>query len=76
MSIRGRFQNFKNLIFFCLHFSVAFLLEAQFPKGIRLKSFQYEMRAIFTESLGHETSFNTIVYGSNETHIIVHNSKT
>ena len=26
------------------------------PKGIRLKSFQYEMRAIFTESLIHDTS--------------------
>ena len=38
-----------------------------------LKSFQYEMRAIFTESLVHETLFNTVVYGSNETHIIMHN---
>ena len=50
--------------------------EAQFPKGIRLKSFQYEMRAIFAESLGHETLFNTVINGSNETHIIVHNAKT
>ena len=38
-------------------------------KGIMLKSFQYEMRAIFTESLIHET-----FYWSNETHII-HNLK-
>ena len=30
------------------------------------------MRAIFTESLGHETLFNTVVYGSNETNIIMH----
>ena len=43
-------------------------------KGIRLKSFQYEMREIFTESLVHETFFNT-VYRSNETHIIMHNLK-
>ena len=32
-----------------------------FPKGIRLKSFQYEMRAIFTESLVYETLFNTVI---------------
>ena len=38
-----------------------------------MKSFQYEMRAIFTESLVHETFFNKVVYGSNETHIIMHN---
>ena len=42
---------------------------ANFLKGIMLKSFQYEMRAIFTESLIHET-----FYWSNETHII-HNLK-
>ena len=30
------------------------------------------MRAIFTESLVHETLFNTVVYGSNETHIFMH----
>ena len=54
MSNRGRFQNLKKNDFF-FQFSVALLYEAQFPKGIRLKSFQYEMRAIFTESLGHET---------------------
>ena len=30
------------------------------------------MRAIFTESLAHKTLFNTVVYGSNETHIIMH----
>ena len=30
------------------------------------------MRAIFTESLVHKTLFNTVVYGSNETHIIIH----
>ena len=46
------------------------------PTALRLKSFQYEMRAIFTESLGYETLFNTVVYGNNETHIIVRNSKT
>ena len=74
MSNRGRFQKFKNLFFFSYFHSP--LLKAQFPKGIRLKSFQYEMRAIFTESLGHETLFNTVVCGSNETHIIVDNSKT
>ena len=32
-----------------------------------LKSFQYEMRAIFTESLIHKT-----FYWSNETHMIIH----
>ena len=36
----------------------------------------YEMRAIFTESLVHETLFNTAVYESNETRIIMHNFKT
>ena len=62
MSNRGPSQNFQNLNF--LHFFVA-LLASNFLKGIRLKSFQYEMRAIFTENLIHKT--NTIVYGSNET---------
>ena len=46
------------------------------PLQNRLKSFQYEMRAIFTESLVYETLFNTVVYGSDETHIIMHNLKT
>ena len=71
---RGLSQNFQNLNF--LDTSVALLSEAQFPKGIRLKSFQYEMKAIFTQSLVHETLFNTVVYGSNETHIIMHNLET
>ena len=34
------------------------------------------MRAICTESLVHENLFNPVVYGSNETHIIMHNLKT
>ena len=58
-----------------LHIFVDLLQEAHFPKGVRLKSFQYEMRAIFTESLVHNALFNTVVYGSNETHIIMHNLK-
>ena len=53
MSNRGRSENFQNLIF--LHILVALLKEAHFPKGISLKSFQYEMRTIFTENLVHET---------------------
>ena len=65
MPNRGRSENFQNLN---LHIFVALLKEAHFPKGIRLKSFQYEMRAIFTESLVHETLFNTAANGSNETH--------
>ena len=69
MSNRARSQNFHNLNF--LHIFAALLKGAHFPKGIRLKSFQYKMRAIFTENL-----FNTVVYGSNETHIIMHNLKT
>ena len=64
---RGRSQNFQILNF--LHISSHFL------KEIRLKLFQYEMRAIFTESLGNETLFNTVVYASNEAHIIMHNLK-
>ena len=64
---RGRSQNFQNLNF--LHIFVDLQSEAQVPRGIRLKSFQYEMREIFIESLVHETLFNTVVYGSNETHI-------
>ena len=63
MSNRGRSQNFQNLNF--LHIFVGLLYEVHFPKGIRLKSFHYEMRAIFTESLVHENLFNTVVYGSN-----------
>ena len=59
MSNRGRSQNFQNLNF--LHIFVA-LLESHFLKGIRLKSFQYEMRVIFTESLARETLFNKVVY--------------
>ena len=74
MSNRGRSQSCQNLDF--LYIFVALLYEAHFPKGIWLKLFQYEMRAIFTESLVHETLFNTAVYGSNETHIITHNLKT
>ena len=31
------------------------------------------MRAILTEGLVHKILFNTVVYGSNETHIIMHN---
>ena len=75
MSNSGRSQNFQNLNF--LHFFVVLLYEAHphFPKGIKLKSFQNEMRAIFTESLAYKTLFNTVVYGSNETHIIMHNLK-
>ena len=46
MSNRGRSQNFQNLNF--LHNFCDLLQEAHFPKGIRLKSFQYEMRPIFT----------------------------
>ena len=34
------------------------------------------MTAIFTESLVYYTLFNTVVYGSNETNIIMHNLKT
>ena len=74
---RGGSQNFPNLNF--LHIFVALLWDAQFLKGIRLKAFQYEIRAIFTESLIPYTRllFNTVVlvYGSNETHIIMHNLK-
>ena len=61
---RGRSQNFQNLNF--LHIFVDLLQEAPFLKGIKLKSFQYEMRAIFTKSLVHETLFNTVVYGRNK----------
>ena len=59
MSNRGCFQNFQNLNF--VHIPVALLKEAHFPKIIRLKSFQCEMKAIFTESLVHKTLFNTVV---------------
>ena len=67
MSNRGHSQNFQILSF--LHIFIALLQEGHYIKGITLKSFQYEMRAIFTKSLVHETLFNTVVYGSNETHI-------
>ena len=41
-----------------------------------MESFQYEIRTVITESLVYKTLFNTVVYGSNETHIIMHNLKT
>ena len=69
----GHSQNFQNLKFLLIF--VALLWKAHFPKGIGLKSFQSEMRAIFTESLVYETLFNT-VYRSSETHIIMRNLKT
>ena len=50
---RGRSQNCRNLNF--LHIFLALLEEAHFLKRIRLKSFQDEMRAFFTESLKHKT---------------------
>ena len=71
---RGRSQNFWNVNF--LHIFVALLKEAHFPKGVTLKSFQYEMRAIFTEKSRTRDFFNTEVHGSNETHIIMHKLKT
>ena len=67
MSNRGRSKHFQNLNF--VHISVGLLYEAQFPKRIRLKSFHYEMRAVFHRKSVHKTLFNTVVYGSNETHI-------
>ena len=74
---RGRSQKFSKFnIFFFLHIYVALLYKAYFLKGIRLKSFQYEMTAIFTKSLVHGTLFNIVVDRSNETHIIMHNLKT
>ena len=51
-----------------MHILVALIKEAHFLNGIRLKSFHYEMRAIFTDSLVHETLSKTVVYGSNEPH--------
>ena len=68
---RGHSQNIKNSNFLYLFIALLY-----FPKGIRLQSFQYEIRAIFTESLVDETLFNKVVNGSNETHIIMHNLKT
>ena len=49
ISYRVRSQNCQS--FNLLHLSVALLQVAHFPKGIRLKSFPYEMRVIhFTNS--------------------------
>ena len=55
ISNRGCFQNFQNLYIFIFTSFHSSHLRSTFPKGIRLKSFQYEMRAIFTESLVHKT---------------------
>ena len=68
MSNWGRFQNLN-----FLHIFVALLLKIHFPKGIMLKSFQQEIRAILTEILGHKNLFNAEVYGSNEAQM--HNLK-
>ena len=70
--IEGTFKIFKIWIFFAYFRSSP--LRSTLPQGIRLN--QYEMRAIFTESLVYETLFITAVYGSNETHIIMYNLKT
>ena len=72
---REHSQNFLKFEFFA--YSVALLYEPKFPKGIMLKSFPYQMRAIFTESLVHETLFNTVVYWGEMKHILImHNLKT
>ena len=47
MSNRGRSQNVQNLIFF--EYFRTSPLRSTLPRGIRLKLFQYEMKAIFTE---------------------------
>ena len=62
MSNRGHSRNVQNLNF--LHIFIALLYGAHFPKGIRLKSFQYEIRAILTKSLAHETLFNNFIQQS------------
>ena len=70
ISNRGRSENCQSFNF--LHI---FELSSNKHNGIRLKLFQYEMGAIFTESLVHETFFNIVVYGSNKMHIIMHKVK-
>ena len=67
MSNRGRSQNFQNLNF--LHICIYIF------RSSPLRSSLPQRRSIFTESLVHETLFNTVVYGINETHIIKHNLK-
>ena len=63
-----------DFFFFFFFFAfVALLQEEYFPKRIKQKSFQCEMRAIVTESLVHETLFNKVVYGAVPMHIIMHN---
>ena len=60
-------SEFANFFF---HIFVALLLAAHFRKEIRLKSFQYEMRAIFKEKLVHRILFNihSSLLGAVETH--------
>ena len=72
MSNRGRSQNFKKMRIFCIF---VFHSSKKHTSPNELKSFQYETRAILfsQKSLGHETLFNTVVYGSNEIHTIMHN---
>ena len=53
---RGCSQNCQNLNF--LHIFVAFLAHTSLKELGYLKSFQDEMRAIFTENLIHKTLFN------------------
>ena len=69
--IEGALKIFKIWIF-CI-FSQLSSKRHTSPKGIRLKSFQYEMRAIFTKSLDKKSRTRDciqrfIVYGSTETH--------
>ena len=45
------------------------------PKELGCNHFSMKRRAILTENLKHETLLNIVVYGSNETHFVMHNLK-
>ena len=60
MSNRGRSQNFKNVIFFCI-FVVHSYKKHTSPKELGWNNFSMKWEQFLQKSLGHETLFNTVL---------------
>ena len=60
-----------------IFFFFLLLYEAHFPKGMQAKIILvWNVEQFSQKSLVHKTLFNTVVCGSNESYIIMHNLKT
>ena len=59
---RGHSQNFWNVNFFAFLWCTS-------PKELGWINFSMKWEQFSQKSLGHETLFNTVIYGSNEIHI-------